>query len=153
MPTLAPRNYNCPRCGAEIDHLWYSADVTNWGYETGSCDMEGDNWQYDGDCETHDSQTDEVRYECPDCGAEIGPRSTWDTDNTPVPPDPATLVQDLEEHPTGPLYISKMARENVRIYKCVDCGIARQLDPEEDTVICHNCEHEHVVDASNTVIY
>ncbi len=177
MPTnqQSSNTRRCPHCGAEIDHLYYVADVTNWGWESGSCDLDGDNWDYDGDSETTNSETQDTRYECPECHADIGTVDIWpgeeepESEEPPPPPEP----EDMEEEPTARFWLSAN-KQNQLLYTCPDCKAVRWLDQDEvediqaynskkdsnpkgryhrTLVACGKCWAEHASDTNNTVEY
>lgn len=168
----------CPSCGAEIAGLDYVADVTNYGWESGSCGFDGDDWDY-GDSDTNNSEYGDTEYNCPVCHANIGLEDDWperdededEDDEEDAPPPPVAV--DADEEPTASFY-QKREVQNLMLYTCPDCQTVRWLSSDEKDdigryrsnkernpkgsyrrplVACDKCWVEHPVDTNNTIKY
>ena len=83
----------CPECHAEIDRLDYECNYSEYGRETGTCEVDGsccDN--QDRNC--NDNNTEEYEYHCPECEALIDPDDILDelpTEVTTPTPEPSPI--------------------------------------------------------------
>lgn len=151
-----PQTYVCPSCGETIDHLDYEADVTSYGWESGSADFDG-SFQDFHDGETHDSEYNgDCSYKCPECNEDIGlpPYEEYegenDEDEQPPREEPP---RDMEEHPTASFWESSKNYPVVKMFTCPECSFTRQLDEGEEELICDRCWSTVKVDESNTAAY
>ena len=131
----------CPHCDAELDHLAFESDVTNYGVEWGTCDLDGDNFDWQ-DSETHDGQTDETRYKCPECDVELNPDDLIDVDEEDDDEPEVKQPPAIEGDATDPAIESNSYGTSVTIATCPQCGASRDTDHGEQYIICHRCEHE-----------
>ena len=58
----------CPHCSEEIDGLRYRTSVVQYGTEYGSCDIDGENEEWNDSSYNDEERVDEIlTYECPNC--------------------------------------------------------------------------------------
>lgn len=140
----------CPHCDAEITYLCFCSDITSYGTDTGTCDLDGENFDYNGETEYNDSDTNGTRYECPECGEGVYPGDLkcpgdeeeeqeeeveYNEDGVPMrkikEPEPKIVPIDTRNYST------------VHSLLCPDCG--NDLNPYEeeneakDGILCTKC--------------
>ena len=140
----------CPSCGAAIRHLRYCHQLTRWGSEWGDCDLDGDNEEAQEE-ETNDSEVTESDYSCPECEADIGTIDYWETPAISTNDAISAYTQHLANRESlASAYVEVNRCDKVRMFTCPNCAHKRELDQNEEAVICDVCEAETKVDDSNT---
>lgn len=158
----------CAHCGEIIDHLRFESDVTQWGLEWGTADINGDcqDWQ---DSEFNDGETNETRYYCPNCEAAIDPWGNEDLisldededeeepeelneDGKPIkktePEEPKIKLLSFSDSPMHS-YVRK-----VESLVCPECGYeGNPIDEDEKTVFCNKCGAELEKDRVKTLSF
>lgn len=135
----------CPECGEEINELRYVADTTSYGWEAGTCALDGSEMEY-GDADQNDTDySGDTNYECPSCGCEIGIEENWpvpeprvEEEVVPVKEVPVTESEDIDHG-----YV--ITRGKVTIVTCPGCGFVRDADAGEHSIVCSRCEQEYLV--------
>lgn len=147
MPSEKKR---CPHCDAEIDHLCFQNDIVSYGTEGGTCDLEGDYFDYNGETEYHDSESTDTRYKCPDCGAEVDPEDLLEIDGEEEAEDEEVEYNEdgvpmhkIEEPKPKIIPIDTRNYSTVHALVCSECG--NDLNPYDkeneakDGILCTKC--------------
>ena len=144
----------CPHCEEEIDELNYRAAYTEWGTETGTSNLNGENTEYD-ERESYDSETIEYEYMCPLCDAEIDPEDIEsDTDDicsfTEQTNNEQGTVEDITDGGTGrtnrlsgsqPIEQKINTSADMLGIECPKCH-TMNYPGEDSATLCLNCNHE-----------
>ena len=150
-----PTTKKCPECDAEIDYLKFESDVTQYGTEWGTADLDGDNHDYT-DSEFNDGNTEGTRYSCPECDATLDPEDLIDIDDEDEDEEVETVkvpppVEGTENHPAVEPPDVYGGRTAVTMAICPQCGSSRDTDPGEQQIICHRCDHEYPLETNKQV--
>ena len=142
-----PNSARCAQCNEVLTELRYVTDCTSYGWEAGTCSLEGDEWEY-SDSEANDTNYDgDCCYECPFCGGDIGTIESW-PDRPPQEEEEAD-AEPIKEEPTDTVNpdveINNTRSSMVTIVTCPDCGFTRDADSGENTIICSRCDLEFPV--------
>lgn len=142
----------CPHCKKEIDFLEFESSVTSYGVDHGSCDLNGDDMDYQGETDYGDSETDSTRYLCPLCNEEIVDlEEIIDASKYNVKSKPPELNEDgkrikkiKEKKPA----IELREDDNYHVMQvesllCIECGNKNNpIDENEETIFCTKCGAE-----------
>ena len=147
----------CPGCGNTIDHLDFESDVTQWGHEWGTCDIDGDNQDW-GDSEFNDGETNETRYKCPDCEYELDlseleeieeeeeeKELNEDGEEISQAPEPTPKIKFVEPSP----YNSNKVESLI----CPECGNVNPIGTDEKDIMCIKCGADLVKDKVEAVAF
>jgi adenine-specific DNA methylase len=138
----------CPHCEAEIERLNFESDVTQWGHEWGTADLDGDNMDYD-DSEYTDGETGEVRYLCPVCEHELSPSDVIYDDNVPTHEEneielemneDGEVIHPLPEEAQPIVLQGGNSSVTIKSMTCFHCGNKRNpIEDNEESVLCTKC--------------
>lgn len=142
----------CPHCEAIIDHLNYTADTTSYGYEQGTCDTNGDDWEYE-DSEVNGTDYGETTYRCPECDDEVRPDDLEDANDddeddenmsmTPNNTSTRGITDDGTSVTVNGRYgiTSDFVSLSERTIECPECHKVNFTDGD-GAIICSACNHE-----------
>lgn len=148
----------CPNCHHEIDCLYIERDCI----ETGTCDLDGDNENWDNT----ESCGNDSRTTCPECGEECNPDNVEypneeeDTERTLRPtgsvfirqPIPHQSRPDLRKAVSYPFReIQEVAPIIVTCQKC-DTKFESEYVPGDKTKECDNCHSTQELTPTSTLI-
>lgn len=147
----------CPACHAEIDRLDYRCNYSEYGTETGTCELDGSDCDNsDRDC--NDDNTEEYEYECPECSERINLDDILEerpVENTIQPPEisPVTTPEYNENIGEGNRIVrssnDRIIENKLRVINCPTCHKlnVRGTDQTDDdkVIICEHCYNEIIV--------
>ncbi len=119
----------CRHCENEIDHLYYRADMVEYG----SCNTDGSDW----DCDNTENNGD-TTYTCPECEEEVDPEGDDILDEDPngddeeeetndPPKDTTKVVKIYKEE----MYEDSRCANRVKIMNCKKCAHLFEVDDED----------------------
>jgi hypothetical protein len=133
----------CAHCNAEIESLGYACDYTEYGRESGSCDLGGNDCSSD-DRDGNDYDTDNYTYFCPECNHEIN----LDDD---LLDEPSSEMTPRESHATP------TARPRARMVppinradelpkiECPECHKINFREDNSQVIFCSFCNNEIII--------
>lgn len=127
----------CNHCNAEIDYLYYRADVVEYG----RCDIDGSDWN------CNDSDTQEATYTCPECEREVDPDELYDE-------DPNEDEEEEEENDEERVVTQRDVEDRAIVQKVFDEKIfsQRRTSGNVNIVICSNCKHSWSIFTRNDAV-
>ena len=157
----------CPHCGAELDHLHFQQDITQYGYEYGDCETDGTDCNSD-DSDINDTDYGDTQYTCPECDEELDPSDLFDhsindddeendedseneDDNEDEDEDISSRI--VQPRNSGIIVRSSTERslDNLGHKICPNCGTVNIFevnnnndhdDDEDEAIICNKCNNE-----------
>jgi hypothetical protein len=142
----------CPRCNAEIDHLNYSCNYSEYGTESGISCTDGSDCESD-DRSSGDYETDNYEYTCPECDAEIDPDDV--TDEPDGDDDEEEGNESVTHYENDGIAVSTnnggiVTRQDTpsipyKTIKCPECGQVNIFNNSNGSILCSKCNGDIII--------